>query len=215
MVRARPLPPPQGPPIPGLPPPSLAPTRALSQPGRGQVVLTPMVIVAVLAQAVLASVVWLLVLAAAPRLLGAHPVVITGGSMQPAIMRGDVVIVRPAGPSAFRPGAVVTFPDANRPGALVTHRVVEVRDDGMLVTKGDANGDRDAQPVAPSAVRGRAVLRVPFIGTPVVWLRQRAWVKLAGSVLVMLTLALIATAPVRQRGAGYDSTMRRTLWMRS
>jgi signal peptidase I len=163
------------------------------------VVLTPTVIVAVLAQAVLASLVWLLVLAAAPRLLGARSVLVTGGSMQPSVMRGDVVIVQPAGPAAYRPGAVITFDDPNRPGLLVTHRVVEVRADGMLVTKGDHNHDRDARPVAASAVRGRAVLRVPFIGSPVVWVRQQAWIKLIGAVAFVGALAVVATWPSRER----------------
>jgi signal peptidase len=189
-----PLPPPQGEPFLGLPPP-----RAVQVPAGDELVLTPTVIVAVLAQAVLASLVWLLVLAAAPRLLGARSVVVTGGSMQPSVMRGDVVIVLPAGPAAYRPGAVITFDDPNRPGSLVTHRVVEVRADGMLVTKGDHNHDRDAQPVAASAVRGRAVLRVPFIGSPVVWVRQQAWIKLIGAVAFVGALAVVATWPSRER----------------
>ena len=107
-------------------------------------------------------------LASAPRLFGAHPVVITGGSMQPSIRRGDVVIVRSAAATALRPGVVITFADPNRPGSLVTHRVHDVRVDGRLVTKGDANRDVDVPTVPLSAVQGRAVRRVPYIGAPVV-----------------------------------------------
>lgn len=141
---------------------------------------------------------WLLLLTTVPRIAGWQPTVITGHSMEPAIERGDVVIVRPTPQSAYVPGAVITFADANRPGRLVTHRVVAVRTDGMLVTKGDNNRDDDPQPIAPQRVRGRAVLRLPFAGRAVVWFLDRRWLPLA------LTFAVLASAirtVLRPRGA--------------
>lgn len=190
----RALPPPQGPPFIGIAPPaSLLRVRPV-----GTVTLSPLVIVSVLAQAVLATLVWLLVLASAPRLLGSHPVVITGGSMQPSLSRGDVVIVRSAGSAPLRPGMVITFADPNRPSTLVTHRVRAVGADGQLVTKGDANRQEDGSPVPLAAVRGRVALRVPFIGAPVVWVQHHQWYQLAAAMAALAGLVMIAIAPSRE-----------------
>ena len=136
--------------------------------------------------AVLGAAVWVLLLTTVPRAFGWQPTVITGHSMEPSIARGDVVVVRPAPPAAYVPGAVITFSDINRPGHLITHRVIKVNDDGTLVTRGDNNHDNDPQATPVSSVKGRAVLRVPFAGKPVVWVMDRSWLPLAGTVAVLL-----------------------------
>ena len=138
--------------------------------------------------AVLGAAAWILILTTLPRLAGWQPTVITGHSMEPTIDRGDVIVVRPAPASAFVPGAVITFDDPNRPGRLITHRVVAVRADGRLTTRGDHNHDADPAPVAVAAVHGRAVLRVPFAGRPVMWAIDRRWLPLA------LTAAAVVAA---------------------
>ena len=52
------------------------------------------------------------------------------------------------------------------------HRFVRVDDDGLLVTRGDANNADDSTPVALDAVVGIGTLRVPWIALPIVWLRE-------------------------------------------
>lgn len=136
--------------------------------------------------AVLGAAVWVLLLTTVPRVFGWQPTVITGHSMEPAIARGDVVVVRPAPPAAYVPGAVITFSDINRPGHLITHRVIKVNDDGTLVTRGDNNHDTDPQATPVSSVKGRAVLRVPFVGRPVVWVMDRSWLPLAATAATLL-----------------------------
>jgi signal peptidase len=147
--------------------------------------------------AVIGAVLWLLLLTTAPRLAGWEPTIITGRSMEPAIERGDLVVVRPAPASAYVEGAVITFADADRPDRLVTHRIVAVRPDGALVTKGDNNRDSDPQPVTLDRVRGRAVLRVPWAGRPVVWYLDGRWGPLAA--LAVGIVAALRTAFARPR----------------
>jgi signal peptidase I len=150
------------------------------------------------AYAIVGAAGWLLLVTTAPRLIGWQPTVITGHSMEPSIERGDVVIVRPVPLSAYVPGVVITFDDATRPGRLVTHRVVAVRSDGALVTKGDNNRDDDPQPLDARRVRGRAVLRLPFAGRAVVWFLDRRWLPL---VLTFTVLATAIRTVLRPRGA--------------
>jgi phage repressor protein C with HTH and peptisase S24 domain len=78
-----------------------------------------------------------------------------GASMRPTIVPGDKVIVSKGG--TVRTGEVVMT--AGHSGLLV-HRVVEVMDDGRIVTQGDNRTDRD-DPVPAAAVVGvvRRVVR--------------------------------------------------------
>lgn len=145
--------------------------------------------------AVLGATLWILALTTLPRLAGWQPTVITGHSMEPSIGRGDVVIVRPAPRAAYVPGAVITFVDPNRPNRLITHRVVSIDTDGRLRTRGDNNRDADATPVDPTTVRGRAVLRVPYAGRPVVWVIDGRWVPLAATAAGLALAVHTALAP--------------------
>lgn len=146
---------------------------------------------------VLAALATAVVTTIAPGLVGGpRAVVIESGSMAPAVDVGDVVLVADAAHRRIRPGAVVTFRDADRRG-LVTHRVV-AHDGPRLVTRGDANPTPDVVPVAPGRVVGVAVLRVPYVGRPALWISQRRWGWLAaGAACVAL-----ATEAVRSPRSG-------------
>ena len=140
----------------------------------------------------------ILMLATLPCLAGWCPEVITGHSMAPSIERGDLVVVRPDAAGAYRPGVVITFSDPGRPGRLTTHRVVALRPDGRLTTRGDHNRDADPAPVSVGDVRGRVVLRVPWAGRPVVWAMDRRWLPLGASGAILVAAARAALAPSRR-----------------
>jgi len=75
---------------------------------------------------------------------------VEGGSMAPAIARGDLILVAPA-PAKVEPGMILVLRVG---GALVTHRVVAVNPDGTFVTRGDANTVDDAWGGQPVTVEG-------------------------------------------------------------
>lgn len=86
---------------------------------------------------------------------------VEGGSMQPAIERGDaIVLVRP--PQRLEVGDIVTLQAED---TLVTHRIVAVADDGSFTTKGDANEAVDDWAGVDVRVVGRVVLTVPWLGS--------------------------------------------------
>lgn len=99
-----------------------------------------------------------------PVLGGWHPYVIVSGSMAPRIEPGDVVCVDPGALSQLRRGQIVVVHDPVRPGRLLAHRVVEIRPDGSLVTKGDANPVPDSTHVPAGGAVGVVRLVVPSIG---------------------------------------------------
>lgn len=103
-----------------------------------------------------------LVLAAAAAawvLAGFGATYVGGGSMSPALRRGDLVVYRKGG-GGVRTGTVVFVSKAGWPGGVL-HRVQEVLLDGRLVLRGDANPVPDLEPTEPAAVRGVIVLVVP------------------------------------------------------
>ncbi|MHB8891845.1 MAG: signal peptidase I [Candidatus Limnocylindrales bacterium] len=85
---------------------------------------------------------------------------VEGGSMAPAIGRGDLILVAPA-PARVEPGMILVLRVG---GQLVTHRVVSVNPDGTFVTRGDANTVDDAWAGQPVSVEGEYLATVPVLG---------------------------------------------------
>lgn len=86
--------------------------------------------------------------------------VLHGQSMEPTLSDGSLVITRAGNGAAV--GDVVKF---NYNGIPTIHRVIGMRADGMLETKGDnASLFQEAQPVPSSAIDGRYVASLPPLG---------------------------------------------------
>jgi signal peptidase I len=122
--------------------------------------------------------------------LGWSPTLVTSGSMTPLVTPGDVVMVRPVSAGDLGPDTVVLYdrPETGR----ILHRIVEALPDGSFRTKGDANASPDSALVQREDVRGVAVLSVPWIGRPSLWLYQGHTARLvltAGVALLLVTLA--------------------------
>lgn len=83
------------------------------------------------------------------------PVRVVGGSMEPALRSGDMVLVSDAAPE------VRDIVLLEQPGhGPVLHRVVGRRA-GLFVTRGDANPTDDRTLARPEWVRGRVAVVVP------------------------------------------------------
>lgn len=181
--------------------PAAARARAGRRRGRGPLGRVASVVLGVVMVA-------LVVLAGAvvvvPRVLGATPLTVLSGSMEPALSPGDVVVVRPVDPDELRTGDVVTVQPVSGDPTLVTHRVVQVDRDGAdvtgLVTRGDANGAADA-PLVPDQVMGRVAYSVPLVGHAT----NVSWGPTAVTVLAVALLVYAAVALVRpDRGRPTD-----------
>ena len=90
---------------------------------------------------------------------GGYAVAIIGsGSMEPALRKGDLLLVRADG--GLYPGDIVTY--VSRGGSLITHRVVGHAEAGYI-TQGDANNIPD-EAVTQQRVLGRVVGVLPGMG---------------------------------------------------
>jgi signal peptidase I len=145
---------------------------------------------AALARMLLTVAMSLTVWAAMPALLGWHPTTVVTGSMQPNIMPGDVVSARPVSSTDLKLGMVLLVDDPDHANQLRLHRLVRFSPDGSLVLRGDANPQEDSSHIDRQAVHGVGAVRVPYVATPILWLHERAWTRLA--ILVALILTVVA-----------------------
>ncbi len=112
-----------------------------------------------------------------------NPVVtVVSSSMEPALHRGDLLILEGATVSELREGRqngsiiVYNYPPADK---LIVHRVWKINTDtitGMATatvkTWGDNNPAPDPWNVEPGWIRGKMVLQIPYLGYPRLWLKD-------------------------------------------
>lgn len=117
---------------------------------------------------------------------------VRGESMKPALVAGDIVLIRKVPSHQIEVGDIVAYrtPDIADVGgtpSAILHRVASVDNaDGkrVLTTKGD-NTEPDPWPVSASAVQGKVDLRIPLIGKPVLFLTSTT-----GIIFVSITFLL-------------------------
>lgn len=125
-----------------------------------------------LSAAYLTALMTLVAWAILPLLWGWSTYVTQSGSMAPAVATGDALITSPDTSHLVR-RQIVVVDDPSHPGELLSHRIDRVRQDGAVVTKGDANAHADSTPVSRDDVHGVARLRIPFVGLPQQWWNAR------------------------------------------
>ena len=98
--------------------------------------------------------------------------IVESGSMEPSILTGSLVVIRPQ--TSYGAGDVVTFESASA-DVPTTHRIIGVREAAgqtFFMTKGDANEEADTQEAALSSVIGEVLVAVPYVGFVLDFARQ-------------------------------------------
>ena len=119
------------------------------------------------------------------RVLGLGTFIVTGGSMEPSIHKGSLVLVQPVSPSEVQVGDVITFQQYDQ---TTTHRVITIAQTAKglsFKTKGDANTAADPEDKAFPVSVGVVRVAVPAVGYAVASL-QAYW-----RLLLTLIAALI------------------------
>ena len=123
------------------------------------------IIAKTLSYLLISAVVILAILLGGVRLFGLTPYTVLSGSMEPAYHVGSVIYVTDADPADLEVGDAATYSMST--GTLVTHRIVEITDEeGELtfVLKGDANKNSEGEIVPASAVVGKPLFTIPYLG---------------------------------------------------
>ena len=96
-------------------------------------------------------------------LLGYRSFLVQSGSMEPAIMTGDIIITHEK--KNYMLNDTVTFKNAEN--RIVTHRISAVTQEGgetKLYTKGDANRSEDFDTISFRQIIGKVVFVMPKFG---------------------------------------------------
>ena len=132
------------------------------------------------------------------RLSGLGTYIVTGGSMEPNIHKGSLVIVQPVDPAEVTVGDIITFQQYDQ---TTTHRVVAIvpSDAGLVFkTKGDANLVADPEdktfPGKVGILRGA----VPLAGS--IASSLQAYWRLILTVVAAITFFSCASALVLRKG---------------
>ncbi len=133
------------------------------------------------------------------RVSGFGSFVVTGGSMEPNIHKGSLVLVEPVSPQQVGVGDVLTF---QHYGQTTTHRVIAIAQSAQgpsFTTKGDANtvADPDAK-TFPGQV-GLVRATIPAIGYAIVYM-QAYW-RLALSLIAAIVFFACAGLIVFRKDA--------------
>lgn len=98
----------------------------------------------------------------ATTILGYGFMAVQTGSMTPEYPIGSVIIIKETDPSKLNENDVITF-YSNYLNKIVTHRIVDVIDDGdgtySFTTKGDANAINDEYPAEGEQVIGKVIAK--------------------------------------------------------
>lgn len=116
---------------------------------------------------------------------GYRSYLIQSGSMEPAIMTGDIVVT--ARQNTYLIRDVITFKDER--GRVITHRIAEeAQKDGTpeFITKGDANRSQDFDTISVGQIIGKVVFVVPKLGYLVAFSKSLAGI----CILVFIPAAL-------------------------
>ena len=89
-----------------------------------------------------------------------HVLYMYSGSMAPALDPGDLIIITPP-TRVLEPGMILTM---RVDGKLVTHRLLGISSDGLLITKGDANNTLDDWNQSNLEIGGIVRGRIPYLG---------------------------------------------------
>ena len=139
------------------------------------------------------------------RTLGMATFVVTGGSMEPTIHKGSLVIDEPVTADTLRLGDIVTFDHYDQ---TTTHRIVGIEGSAngpMFSTKGDANQVTDPEPLAFPGRVGLVKLAMPGVGYAVAWMQYiwRLGATMVGAIIFFTCAAMVffrkdtKAAPVR------------------
>jgi len=129
--------------------------------------------------------------------LGYRTVILSGGSMEPALDNGSLLLTKHTEASSLAPGDIITF---NHPGGdiTITHRIVSMRLEGdqrWFTLKGDANRTADPDEVGVAQSRAfRTLFAIPYAGYALAFLSSTP------AALLLIVLPALGLAAQRLPG---------------
>ena len=117
-----------------------------------------------------------------PSVFGYSALTVKTGSMSGTIEIGDLIIIKDTG--EYEIGDIITF---LHEGDTVptTHRIISMDENGLFITRGDANNVQDALPVSKDIILGEVVKVLPEVGRFAEWVQSRGWIYLVALLVIL------------------------------
>ena len=93
-------------------------------------------------------------------------------SMTGSINKGDVVIIDKKNKNSYKENDIIAF---KMDGKIIIHRINKIyncKNEKCIITKGDANNDKDDWKVTNDLIIGKAKLKISYLGWPTVSLSE-------------------------------------------
>ena len=122
-----------------------------------------------------------------PDLFGYKSMIVLSGSMEPTIMKGDLIIVKKVNSNYLKAKDIIAF--RNKDKTITSHRIINVDEiDSKLYfkTKGDNNNTMDEGVVVAKDIEGIYVSRIPELGNFLMYIQT-----IQGFITVTMFLLLI------------------------
>ncbi len=103
-----------------------------------------------------------------PGFFGMTPMIVMSGSMEPQIMTGDLIIDKSIDADDVEMGDVITFFNPKKKQEVITHKVIDIEDDGdgtrTFITHGINNTEGTNEKVPEENLIGIYWFRIPKLG---------------------------------------------------
>ncbi len=100
---------------------------------------------------------------------GSRALSVQSGSMAPVIKKGDLVVVKSV--PHYHVGDIITYTSPSNRNVTVTHRIIALKPNGTLQTKGDANHSAD-HVISKGRIVGQVQHMVPRLGYGIDFVRK-------------------------------------------
>ena len=117
-----------------------------------------------------------------PSVFGYSALTVKTGSMSGTIEIGDLIIIKDTGD--YEIGDIVTFLQKSD-SIPTTHRIIDSREDGSFITKGDANNVQDALPVSKDIILGEVVKVLPEVGLFAERIQSEGWIYIVALLVIL------------------------------
>ena len=106
-------------------------------------------------------------------LFGYQPIYVKTGSMEPTLMTNGVAITKKVKDiKELKEGDIITYHVYNEDGKKIriTHRIEDIKDDGMVITKGDNNSITDPYPLTMDNIDNKVIVILNWTASVVAFL---------------------------------------------
>ena len=117
--------------------------------------------------------------------------IISTDSMEPKVHVGTLIIENKVSFDSLQVGDIITYTRPNEKNIKVTHRIIDINEDGTLVVKGDNPDHSQIDEVNANNYVGKALILVPNIREFFDWIYANMFLLLYDLLVIVITYQIL------------------------